>query len=175
MIEHRLIERMIGAMQRKRREAEESGIPDVRFVDTAVDFIRTYADRLHHGKEEGVLFRDLAAKPLSAEHRQIMDELVAEHGFGRKTTAGLVAARHRYADGDSGAMTEIIEHLSALTDFYPRHIAKEDRRFFVPVMRYFTAEEQSRMLAEENEFDRKFIHVHYGSVVDEWTRDSNAR
>jgi hemerythrin-like domain-containing protein len=174
MIEHRLIERMIEMMRQKTKEAEESGVPDVRFIDTAVDFIRTYADRLHHGKEEGILFRDLAAKPLSDEHRRVMDELVAEHVFGRQTTARLVAARHRYVDGDSGALTEIIDRLFTLTDFYPKHIEKEDRRFFIPVMRYFTPDEQNRMLAEESEFDRRFVHAHYGAIVDDWTKDGDA-
>ena len=171
MIEHRLIERMIEMIRLKTKEAEESGVPDVRFIDTAVDFIRTYADRLHHGKEEGILFRDLAAKPISEEHRQVMDELVAEHRFCRETTARLVAAKRRYVDGDGDALTDIIDCLLALTDFYPRHIEKEDRRFFVPVMHYFTPEEPDRMLAEENAFDRRFAHMHYGSMVDEWTEN----
>jgi hemerythrin-like domain-containing protein len=35
------------------------------FIDTAVDFIRTYADRCHHGKEEDILFRNLAKKKTS--------------------------------------------------------------------------------------------------------------
>jgi hemerythrin-like domain-containing protein len=174
MIEHRLIERMIELIRLKTRAAKKSGVPDVRFVDAAVDFIRTYADRLHHGKEEGILFRDLAAKPISEEHRRTMGELVAEHRFGRETTARLVAAKRRYVDGDSGALTNIIDCLIALADFYPKHIEKEDRRFFVPVMRYFTPVEQSRMLAEENEFDRRFAHVHYGNVVDEWTKNAGA-
>ena len=174
MFEHRLIERMIAIMRQKTKQVEELGVPDVRFIDTAVDFIRTYADRLHHGKEEGILFRDLAAKPLSAEHRQTMEELVAEHVFGRQTTARLVAARHRYAGGDSGALTEIIDCLFALSDFYPKHIEKEDRRFFVPVMRYFTPDEQSRMLAEESEFDLRFVHAHYGAIVDDWAKDGDA-
>jgi hemerythrin-like domain-containing protein len=174
MIEHRLIERMIAAMRLKTSEAEESGVPDVRFIDTAVDFLRTYADHLHHGKEEGILFRDLSAKPLSAEHRRTMDELVAEHEFGRQTTAKLVEARRRHVEGEPDALTDIIDCLFALADFYPKHIEKEDRRFFVPVMQYFTSEEKSRMLAEENEFDRRFVHRHYGSVADEWTKDPDA-
>ncbi|MBN2464682.1 hemerythrin domain-containing protein [candidate division WOR-3 bacterium] len=170
MIEHRLTERMIEVMRQKTKQAEETSIPDVSFIDTAVDFVRTYADRLHHGKEEGILFRELAAKPVSDEHRKTMNELVAEHKFGRETTARLVAAKQRHVAGDPNALTDIIDCLFTLTDFYPKHIEKEDRRFFVPVMRYFTPEEQKRMLAEENEFDRRFVHAHYGHVIDEWTR-----
>jgi hemerythrin-like domain-containing protein len=167
MIEHRLIERMIEVMRVKTRQAEEAGMPDVGFIDVAVDFIRTYADSLHHGKEEGILFRDLKAKQLSDEHRQVMDELVADHVFGRETTTRLVEAKARYVAGDTGALTEIIDCLFTLVDFYPKHIEKEDRHFFVPVVSYFTPEEQARMLVVENEFDRTFTHGHYGKVVDE--------
>ena len=35
------------------------------FIDIAVDLIRMYADRTHHGKEEDILFRDLEKKSLS--------------------------------------------------------------------------------------------------------------
>lgn len=169
--EHRLIERMIEAMRQKTNQAEESGVPDVRFIDVAVDFIRTYTDRLHHGKEEGILFRDLAAKPLSAEHRQMMGELVADHEFARQTTARLVEAKRRYIDSEPDALTDIIDCLFAFADFYPKHMEKEELRFFVPAMDYFTPEERDRMLAEEHEFDLRFVHVHYGSVVDEWAKD----
>jgi len=75
MIEHRLIEKMIEAMRTQLLRWERSGQVDPLFIDTAVDFIRTYADRCHHGKEEGILFRDLGGKPLSGEHKSIMEEL----------------------------------------------------------------------------------------------------
>ncbi len=174
MSEHRLIERMVAVMRRKTAQAEESGVPDIRFIDVAVDLMRTYADRLHHGKEEGILFEALAAKPLAEEHRQMMDELVAEHQYGRETTDRLVAAKHRFVNGETTARTEIIDCLFSFADYYPKHIEKEDRRFFVPAMDYFTAEEQKRMLADVLEFDRKFAHMHYGRVIDEWARDPDA-
>jgi len=41
-------------------------------------------------------------------------------------------------------------------------------------MRYFTPEEQDRVLAEENEFDRRFTHVRYGAVVTDWEREAGA-
>jgi hemerythrin-like domain-containing protein len=59
------------------------------FIDIAVDFIRTYADRTHHSKEEDILFRELAKKQLSPEHKKTMEELVDEHAFARKTTGCL--------------------------------------------------------------------------------------
>jgi len=65
MIEHRLIERMIKVMDSKLREMKAGRNADTTFIETAVDIIRTYADRCHHGKEEDILFRELKKKPIA--------------------------------------------------------------------------------------------------------------
>jgi len=65
MWEHRLIEKMVALAGSEARKIRESRRVDPLFIDTAVDFIRTYADRTHHGKEEEILFRDLARKKTS--------------------------------------------------------------------------------------------------------------
>ena len=67
MIEHRLIERMISLMAKERDRMEASKKADPSFIDTIVDFIRTYADHCHHGKEENILFRELTKKDLSRD------------------------------------------------------------------------------------------------------------
>ena len=51
MIEHRLIERMILLIKDALLQIEVTYKADPVFVDLAVDFIRIYADRTHHGKE----------------------------------------------------------------------------------------------------------------------------
>jgi len=60
MREHRLIERMIALMGREIEQINASGKVNTGFLMVAVDFIRTYADRTHHGKEEDILFRSIA-------------------------------------------------------------------------------------------------------------------
>jgi hypothetical protein len=52
-----------------------------------------------------------------------------------------------------------------LIDFYPKHIEKEDKHFFLPVMEYFTQEERDAMLAEGFEFDSHLLHEEYESSV----------
>jgi hemerythrin-like domain-containing protein len=165
MIEHRLIEKMVRLLDRRGRQAATLGVLDTRFLDIAVDFIRTYADRCHHGKEEAILFRDLALKPLAVEHRKTMDELVREHIQARQMTSRLVAARGRYVAGDPGAVKDAAAVMGELVQFYPVHIVKEDRGFFIPVMKYFTEVEQKQMLDEFWEFDRRLVHERYRDVV----------
>jgi hemerythrin-like domain-containing protein len=165
MIEHRLIERMIDVMREELKIFEKEQKLDPEFVEMAVDFIRTYADRCHHGKEEDILFRELGGKKLTDEHRRTMEELVEEHRWGRKTTVRLVEANQRYMQGDRNAMATVIDCLKSLVQFYPKHIEKEDKHFFIPCMGYFTETEQQSILREEWEFDRSLIHERYRNMV----------
>jgi hemerythrin-like domain-containing protein len=169
MIEHRLIEKMIVVIREEidRYEGEEDINPE--FIDVAADFIRVYADKCHHGKEEDILFRDLRNKELPDELKGIVSELMEEHQRGRIAVRDLVEAKRKYIRGDKQALPVILDCLRYMADFYPKHIEKEDRHFFLPCMSYFTPEEQEAMLKEEWEFDRNLIHQIYKQKIDEWT------
>ena len=169
MIEHRLIERMITILKNELDSILKFDRVDIILIENAVDFIRTYADQTHHGKEEDILFRELKKKKLSPEHQKIMNELIEEHVIGRKTTGELVKANKEYAQGDKDAMDIIVKKLSFLIDFYPKHIEKEDKHFFIPVMAYFS--EQASMLEEGHQYDRKMIHKKYLNLVANYEQD----
>ena len=166
MIEHRLIERMLSVIKDVLAKIETKHNVDPVFVDIAVDFIRVYADRTHHGKEEDILFRELNKKTLTSEDSQIMKELIKEHVFGRQTAKALVGANNRYRKGDESALPDIAAKLQTLIEFYPKHIEKEDKVFFPSSRSYFTEEEDQAMLEEFWEFDRQMIHEKYKSVVE---------
>jgi hemerythrin-like domain-containing protein len=165
MIEHRLIERMVRLMAERLTFIRRAGDIDSLFIETAVDFLRTYADRTHHGKEEDIMFLALEKRQLSPEDGKVMGELVHEHVLARERTNALVFANGRYAKGDIGAFSNITEALQSLIDFYPGHIAKEDKVFFPAARRYFTDEEDQAMLCAFWEFDRKMIHEKYRVLV----------
>jgi hemerythrin-like domain-containing protein len=167
MVEHRIIERMIAIVNIEVEHLRTTRQPNALFIDTVVDFIRTYADQTHHGKEEDILFRKLSEKPLSPEHAQLLNELLQEHVDGRQATHDLVTAKIRYFSGDVDALQRIRETMEFLVEVYPQHIAKEDQRFFPPVMAYLTHDEQQRMLDEGRAFDRRMIHKKYDRVVSE--------
>lgn len=175
MIEHRLIERMILRIAREVEQMRRTGKADILFVSQAVDFIRMYADRCHHGKEENILFRELDKKDLTADQRRIMEELIEEHILGRTKVAEIVAARDRYAAGDSTVFEAMVDALSELVEFYPRHIAKEDKNFFLPVMAHFSQTEKERMLQEGFDFDASLIHEKYRHLVDDLEAHASGR
>jgi len=166
MVEHRVIERMIALIEKALAQIESAGVIDALFVDAVVDFVRTYADRTHHGKEEDILFRDLERRELSAEDRRLMEELRAEHMLGRATTQALTEDGAHYCGGDDSALADIAVRLRSLADMYPKHIQKEDKVFFPASRAYFTDEEDLAMLDEFWEFDRAMIHEKYKAMVE---------
>lgn len=166
MWEHRLIEQMVPLMKKEIDSIEQGNKPDVSFIDTTVDFFRTYADRTHHGKEEDILFRELKKKKLASDVARIMAELIEEHVVARKIVGKLREARDAYGKGESSAAENIKECLIKLSNLYPKHIEKEDKRFFYPILDYFSDKEQGAMLKEFNEFDRNMIHEKYRDIIE---------
>src|SRR3989304_5602011 len=174
--EHRSIERMILPMKKELSQMSETKEVDSNFIGIVVDFSRTYAARCHHGKEEGILFRELAKKKLSDEHATMMRELIRDHIYARTTTRNLEKAKESYVKSKSESLEDVLKFLNDLVEFYPKHIEKEDKRFFYPSMEYFTPQEQQAMLQEFWDFDRKLIHEKYKKALDEMERiTSNQR
>lgn len=165
MIEHRLIERMIALLDNHVKTASSLALLDLTLIDKGIDFLRSYADRCHHGKEEDILFKALEQKKLTAGEQKIFDELVEEHAVARATVKSIAAARDRAMTGDAAAFDEIAQLVKKIGTLYPAHIEKEDKRFFLPIMEHFTKQEQDEMLAQFDEFDRQLIHEKYQNIV----------
>lgn len=167
MIEHRLIERLIADIRLRLEARGTEPAVDPDYADRCVDFFRTYADRCHHGKEEDILFRDLARKPLEPEVAAMMQELVVDHARARELTRRVVDANRRYRAGEADALSDVDLALGDLVRLYPAHIEKEDRRFFKPCMAVFSEEERQAMLREFEAFDRSLIHEKYRGLVED--------
>jgi hemerythrin-like domain-containing protein len=165
MHEHRLIERMVELLRQEIDRLESGGDPDVVFLCNAVDFITTYADACHHGKEEDILFTGLQQKDLAKQHRRILDELIEEHRYGRRLAAELKAAAQRLTGAEPAAKADIIEVMRKLVQFYPEHIRKEDKEFFFPALEYLFEKERQDMLREYDDFEKRLLHEKYDEQV----------
>jgi hemerythrin-like domain-containing protein len=165
MIEHRLIEKVIEIIRIETERKRKGKNLELIFVDTTIDFIRTYADRTHHGKEEDIFFTELKNRQLSTQDMGIMNELVNDHIVARKIVKELIEAKDKYFAGNGEEERTILEKFGNLVNLYPGHIQKEDKIFFPSVMKYLNKEEQGKMLEEMWVFDRQMIHEKYRLVV----------
>lgn len=171
--EHRLIERFVKLVKKEMEKIVETQKVEPNFIVVAVDFFRTYADRYHHGKEEGILFKGLSQKKLSDTDQKIMLELTMEHAYARRTVRNLESSKEAYLAGKADALKGILQLLKALVELYPMHIEKEDKHFFLPSMTYFTKLEQEEMLNKFMDFNRDFTDKKYQQIVTTLEPDPN--
>jgi hemerythrin-like domain-containing protein len=163
MIEHRLIEKVLIVAKQKAMAMTEIDYSPI-FIETIVDFIKTYADRTHHGKEEDILFIELAKKKLDVDNQRIMDELINEHKQTRAKVKEVVALNEKYKGGDRKVVPMIVDGIIWLAGFYPVHIKREDAVFFPNTEKYFDKSESDNLLNKFYEFDRNMIHEKYQNV-----------
>jgi hemerythrin-like domain-containing protein len=92
-----------------------------------IDFIRNYADKHHHNKEEEILFKKMTDE-LGAEMVQApISGMLVEHDFGRLFVKNLELALERVKEGDNDSKVDIIANAIGYTDLLNRHIDKEDK------------------------------------------------
>ena len=168
--EHRIIEQMIEAMRAEVGHISSIGQIDPLFIDGAVDFIENYAQATHHAKEEGILFHKLSEKTMSISDTEVMQQLIDEHARARKAASDLLAANTDYRAGDIAVAGKVQGLLTEFITFYPPHMQKEEREFFVACGNYLTRKEDDQIFSEFLEFDRRLIHEHYRRVAGDLTR-----
>jgi hemerythrin-like domain-containing protein len=90
-----------------------------------IDFIRNYADKYHHAKEEDILFvkmRD-SGFPVNGGPIEVM---LVEHDQGREHIKGLEAGVELLEQGDGQGKNKIIENSVSYAALLRSHIHKED-------------------------------------------------
>ena len=163
--EHKLILRAVEIIKKETQRMQSNNNIDPSFITTAVDFFRTYADRFHHGKEEGILFNQLSQKEMRETDNKIMIELMAEHAIARRTVNALENAKIQYIFSKKDNLAKILGSLNAIIELYPMHIEKEDKHFFYPSMEYFTEIEQDQMIADFVTFNQEFTDKRYDQII----------
>ncbi len=142
--EHRRIE---GALDRLERLADQGGLTgavDWQAAREVVDFLQAFADRRHHGKEEGILFPLLARRGLVRQYGR-GGVMVYEHNQGRRHIRHMSRAASEGAAGAPGAVKRFLDHARAYVPLMRRHIDKEDHCLFPWVERNLTAEERASL------------------------------
>jgi len=147
MQEHRVIERVLDALDTAASKAASSEAIGPSFFLDACEFIRGFADEFHHMKEENVLFQTLVEHGMPRNGGPVA-VMLAEHEQGRAYTRGLRAAAERWAGGDAAARAEVVDHAQAYTDLLRQHIAKEDNILFPMAAQFLPEDVQELVLAD---------------------------
>jgi hemerythrin-like domain-containing protein len=140
--EHRVIEKVIGAMAVIAETLEQKGHVEVDTLRDMAAFMRTYADQCHHGKEETHLFPALEQKGVPSRGCPV-GALLQEHKAGRALVAALTEAVNQFAGGDNTKRDAVISSLRGLVALYPGHIWKEDYLLFPMANKVLSRDDQT--------------------------------
>ena len=123
--EHRLILRMIALLEKNAPRTAAGQYPDWQFYLDGIDFIRQYADRFHHAKEEEVLFKALIDNGMPKEHSPVAAMLM-EHDQGRSFVQAMEVAVREARAGRSDSCRTIADNALGYAALLRDHIGKED-------------------------------------------------
>ena len=145
MSEHRVIERVITAVENgaQRLEAGQPIRPEF-FLD-ASDFIKGFADGCHHKKEEGVLFKTMEQAGIPVEGGPI-GMMLYEHEQGRAFTAGMRRAALQLQGGDASAASAVTENALGYAQLLRQHIQKEETILFAMADQFVPPSQQDQVL-----------------------------
>ena len=144
--EHKLILRMIALVEHNTALLEEGRFRNWQFYLDAVDFIRNYADRFHHAKEEDVLFVALVKNGMP-EKQSPIEAMHMEHDQGRAHVRAMEEAAQKALDGEPGQGAIIAEHARGYAALLRGHIGKEDDILYPLAERVLPEDVRSGMLA----------------------------
>jgi hemerythrin-like domain-containing protein len=177
MDEHRVIERVIASLEAATTDLAQGGTVRPGFYFDAADFIKGFADGCHHKKEEGVLFKAMAAAGMPTQAGPIA-VMLAEHEQGRAYTRGMRQAAERLQAGDESARVDVIRNARGYAGLLRQHIAKEDGVLFPmadqvipPALQEQVAEDFERV---EHEETGEGVHEKYLTLAEALEREALA-
>ncbi len=169
MDEHRVIERVLGAIETAVAKVQGGADLSPVFFSEAADFIRGFADGCHHQKEEGVLFKAMNAAGMPVEGGPI-GVMLSEHEQGRAFTRGMRSAAEKWQAGDLSAREETLRNAAGYAALLRQHIMKEDNILFPMADRVIPAGEQERVEqgfeTVEHEETGEGVHEKYLALAD---------
>ncbi len=149
--DHRVIQQVVAGMSAVAELLDAGKLVDPSVLADLVQFLRLFADRCQHEKEEQHLFAALATKA-SVSIRRELESLEREHSSARQLVDRLAKAAAVYYDNPEAVRYRIMDLLQQLAELYPAHIWKEDFLLF-PVA------QQNLSTTEQQDLQEKFERV----------------
>ena len=126
VFEHANIKRMLKLVRMFCYKLYNREDVDFNDIDKMMDFIKNYADKHHHGKEELKLFNRMVEHLGVAAQKLVNNGMLVEHDMGRFYMQELKIALDDYKNGNDEAVLDVIANAISYTHLLDRHIQKEN-------------------------------------------------
>lgn len=167
--EHRVIQRVVAGLTALEATVREGHHVEPALLRRIAELLESYADRLHHGKEEALLFPMLEQRGVPAVGCPV-GALIGEHKKGRALRADFVDAIGLFEAGSAGAREQLSASMNALVGLYPDHIWKEDYLLFPLTAKVLTPADLQTLSLRFEALNREFGEDnirHFASLANE--------
>ncbi len=141
--EHVLIKRWIALIPRVIENLDLESAEWRKIILDGADFIRSYADRYHHAKEEEILFKYFD------ENLDILKVIHEDHESARAHVRAMLEAL------DKKDREAVVGHLSAYSELLTEHIKKEDEILYPWMDRGLSTRQVGELFSKFIEADEK--------------------
>ncbi len=174
MDEHRVIERVLNALERAVNRLGRGEEVYLRFFTGTSVFIKSFTDGCHHKKEERVLFPALMENGMSNEEGPVA-VMLAEHEQGRQLAHGIRLATERFQAGDLRMRESLVQNARAYISLIRQHILKEDKVLFPMADKVIPAAQHEKILTDFEKYDHdesgEDVHEKYYGLAERLERE----
>lgn len=156
--EHTIIKRWIALIPAVLDHLDVESDESLKTIYDGADFIRNFADKFHHAKEEDILFKYFD------ENLEIVKTMLDDHEKGRSYVKSLIESLEmREKEG-------IFLNLMAYRDLLSEHIKKEDEILYPWMDRNLSINQVGQLYSKFNEVDEKkgdnFVEKYTKFIID---------
>lgn len=163
--EHKNIKRMLAVIRKICFGIMNGKEIDYADFENVIDFVRNYADKTHHGKEEKFLFNRMIDELGSTAEKLVRYGMLVEHDLGRLYIRELEEGLVRVKGGDDESKLDVIANAIAYTHLLNRHIDKEDKVVYSFAKRELSEETINKINIECDKFEKE---VEEAGIVDKY-------
>ena len=168
--DHANINRALGVIRSICLQLMQGGeVPDEDFREI-IEFVREYADKHHHGKEEKFLFPVMVKKLGPVGEKLVTNGMLVEHDLGRADVLSLESALNEYKKNPRLELKlDILSYAMAYAHLLQLHIEKENSVVYPFAERGLSEEDfkdiNEKSQAFEDEQTAKGVQKHYLDIL----------
>jgi hemerythrin-like domain-containing protein len=154
--EHDAIKEMLGIMDRISEKLENKEGVNPEHLEQILEFLRTFADRCHHGKEEDLLFPAMIDAGIPREGGPIA-VMLREHKIGRTHIKNMEEGIAEYKKSRDVGVPKIIENVRGYSTLLTQHIDKEDNVLYPMADESLSEQKQNELRKGFEEVEKNII------------------
>jgi hemerythrin-like domain-containing protein len=142
--EHECIKSMLNIIEKIVNDIEKGEELNTEHFEKIIDFIKGFADKNHHHKEEDILFPAMVKQGIPNEGGPIA-VMLHEHQSGRNYVKGMSEAFDDFKNGNKTAINNVVSNAINYVQLLRNHIEKENNILFKMAEKVLNEEEQQKI------------------------------